>query len=101
MVNVTFKAFMSRFLEKDSNIGDLARDIYDDENFPYTSDIAVVGRYITMLTNDREVIETLIVAMEMFAEFLWDMHSYSRISEEDDLDVEETEDRCEDCEGLE
>ena len=44
--NMTFKTWIMRYKNKDNPMGDLARDIADDQDFPDSTDMAEVGLYL-------------------------------------------------------
>ena len=42
----TFKQWVKRYENRDNPMGDLARDIADDSEFPDTTDLAVISFYL-------------------------------------------------------
>lgn len=62
----TFKEWMENFVDTDTNIGDLARDIRRDNSFPDSSDKSVIMEYVASRTEYKNVIKTLSAAIDLF-----------------------------------
>jgi uncharacterized protein YozE (UPF0346 family) len=46
---MTFKTWIEKYKSDDSPIGDLARDILSDSNFPESNDLETLIKYVTDL----------------------------------------------------
>lgn len=63
---ITFKTFIKRFEEDESPIGDLARDILEDSQFPSrATTFAYIYDYLRCKRNEK-VIDTFVEAWEIY-----------------------------------
>ncbi|KGI42483.1 hypothetical protein KY55_10390 [Clostridium tetani] len=62
----TFKSWITNFKEVDLPIGDLARDIINDSNFPKDDTFGIIHEYICYKTTSSEVIETFVTTWNFY-----------------------------------
>lgn len=61
-----FKQWIKRDLDKDTPIGDLARDIYLDDHFPITSEYEVIANYLLEVKADVVVLRVFDEAYQLY-----------------------------------
>lgn len=62
----TFESWISRFENVDLPIGDLAKDIASDENFPTLGNFETIYEYISLVSKNVVIIETFCLAWNFF-----------------------------------
>lgn len=62
----SFKEWLVKFKDVDANLGDLARDILRDRDFPDGSDKDVLLSYIRRRTSNPVVHRTLCAALDLY-----------------------------------
>lgn len=67
---MTFKTWILEFINVNLPIGDLARDINSDVNFPNVSDKDVIANYLQNIGACREALETFEHSWEFYSRSL-------------------------------
>ncbi len=62
----TFKEWLFHFIDSDTNLGDLARDVKRDKAFPDCSDKVSLMGYIKIHTSNEVVHRTLSAAIDLY-----------------------------------
>ncbi len=62
----SFKEWLFNFIDSDTNLGDLARDVKKDNAFPNCSDKAVLMKYIESRTPNEVIHRTLSAAIDLY-----------------------------------
>ena len=67
---MTFKTWIMRYKNKDNPMGDLARDIADDRDFPDSTDPAEIGFYLMRQHPCQECIKVFRSACKRYISWL-------------------------------
>ena len=62
----SFKEWLFNFIETDTNLGDLAKDIKRDNTFPDCSEKSILMEYIKKRTPNKCVHDTLSAAIDLY-----------------------------------
>ena len=66
VIDPTFKEWIRAFVETDTNLGDLAKDILKDPNFPNSSDKDTLVSYLHRCHADPRAVRTLSAAVDLY-----------------------------------
>ena len=66
VVDPTFKEWIRAFVETDTNLGDLTKEILKDPNFPDSSDKDTLVGYLCHRHADPRAVRTLSAAVDLY-----------------------------------
>lgn len=66
MHDPSFKEWLFNFIDTDTNLGDLAKDVKKDSSFPDCSDKDTLMKYIESRTQNEIVHKTLSAAIDLY-----------------------------------
>lgn len=72
-----FKEWLLNFIDTDTNLGDLAKDVKKDRSFPDCSDKDTLMKYIESRTPNEIVHRTLSAAIDLYIAASWTRDSFS------------------------